>query len=149
MSSSRATRAITAAAHAGGDEHHVRALDRLGDLRERLLGRGAPDIRARAGAEPLRHADAELDPGAGEVLPERLRVGVGHHELDAAELGTDHVADGVAARPAHADHGDPRLEVDLPVGHREIQGHALLLLGMVWRRSAAVRVGRACVTGFP
>ena len=42
-----------AAAHAGGDEDHVRAVEMIGDLVDRLLGRGAADLRLRAGAETL------------------------------------------------------------------------------------------------
>jgi hypothetical protein len=39
-----------AAAHAGGDEHHMRALEVIADLVDRLFGCGAPDFRLRAGA---------------------------------------------------------------------------------------------------
>ena len=43
-----------AAAHAGGDEAHVRAVGQMvDDLVDALLGRGAPDFRLRAGAETL------------------------------------------------------------------------------------------------
>ena len=55
----------------------------------------------------------------------------------------------IAARAAHADHRDAGLEVDLPVGHREIQGHWRLLLGKVGRRAAVVRGWVAVVTGIP
>ena len=50
--------------------------------------------------------------GLGGV--ERLRVGVGDEELDALDVGADHVGDGVAARAADADDTDPRAKfVDL------------------------------------
>ena len=42
-----------AAAHAGGDEAHVRARELVADLVDRLLGGGAADFRLRAGAEAL------------------------------------------------------------------------------------------------
>src|SRR5690606_27467234 len=40
-----------AATLAAGDEHHVRALEDLLDLVPVVLGRAAPDLRVRAGAE--------------------------------------------------------------------------------------------------
>ena len=42
-----------AAAHAGGDEHHVRAGEVVADLVDHLLGGGAADFGLRAGAEPF------------------------------------------------------------------------------------------------
>ncbi len=50
-----------AAAHAAGDEHHVRALHRLKDVVDRLLGGRASDIGPRAGAKAAGNADPELD----------------------------------------------------------------------------------------
>ena len=44
-----------AAAHAGGDEHHVRAGQMIADLVDHLLGGGAADLRLRAGAETFGH----------------------------------------------------------------------------------------------
>jgi hypothetical protein len=41
-----------AAAHAGGDEGHVRAGEVIVDLVDRLFSRGAADLRLRAGAQP-------------------------------------------------------------------------------------------------
>ena len=40
-----------AAAHAGGDEHHVRAGEMIADFVDDFLGGGAPDFGLRAGAE--------------------------------------------------------------------------------------------------
>ena len=54
-----------AAAHAGGDEDHVRAVEVVGDLVDRLLGGGAADLRLRAGAETLGDGDAHLDQPLG------------------------------------------------------------------------------------
>ncbi len=53
------------AAHAGGDEHHVRARDLLADLVDGLFGRGFTDLRARAGAE----AFGQLKRRAGADAP--------------------------------------------------------------------------------
>ena len=50
-----------AAAHAGGDEAHVRAFERALDLGDRLLGGGAADFGPRAGAEALGDVRPELD----------------------------------------------------------------------------------------
>ena len=54
-----------AAALAGGDEDHVRALERFLDLVARLGGGAVADVRVGAGAEALRElvADVELDVG--------------------------------------------------------------------------------------
>ena len=96
-----------AAAHAGGDEAHMGAVERLLDLGQRLFGGGLADLRPGAGAEPLGDPEAELDLAVGEAVVERLRVGVGDDEIDALDVGVDHVGDGVAAGAADADHADP------------------------------------------
>ena len=101
-----------AAAHAGGDEHHVRAGDRGADLLDGFLGRGLADLGLGAGAEAFGEVDAELNAVLGARGGERLRVGVGDDELDAVEAGRDHVVDGIAAGAADADDGDARLQVD-------------------------------------
>ena len=71
-----------ASAHAGGDEAHMGAVERLFDLVDRLFGGGLADLRAGAGAEALGGAAAELEPrSAGKR--QRLSIGVGGDELDA------------------------------------------------------------------
>ncbi len=50
-----------AAAHACGDERHMRAGEMLANLVQRLFSRRRADFRARAGAQALGHGDAELD----------------------------------------------------------------------------------------
>ena len=100
-----------AAAHAGGDEDHVRAGEVIADLVDHFLRRGAADLGLRAGAEPLGHLHAHLDDALGLRHGERLRVGVGHDEIDALETGGDHVVDGIAAGAADAEHGDARLQL--------------------------------------
>ena len=90
-----------AAAHAGGDEHHVGAgRDSSRIALGVLLGGGAADLRLGAGAEPL---CAELELDRRQVVGQRLRVGVGDDELDPAQTGRDHGVDRVAAAAAHAD----------------------------------------------
>ena len=74
-----------AAAHAGGDEHHVRAVQMIADLVDHLLGGGAADIGLRAGAEPFGDLHAHLDDALGLGHGERLGVGVGDDEVDALQ----------------------------------------------------------------
>src|SRR3954468_363182 len=49
------------AALAGGDEHHVRALERLLDVVARLGGRAEADLRVGAGAQAVRQVVADVD----------------------------------------------------------------------------------------
>ena len=112
-----------AAAHAGGDEHHVGAVEQLQDLRQRLFGRLAADLGPRAGAQALGDGDAELDAAVGQRLAERLRVGVGDDEFHAFQRGADHVVDGVSARATDADDGDARLNLGLRLRETEVDCH--------------------------
>ena len=92
-----------AAALAGGDEDHVRALERLLDLVARLGGRAVADLGVGAGAEALGElvADVELDVGVAHL--ERLGVRVDGDELDAAQACVDHAVDGIGSAAADAD----------------------------------------------
>ncbi len=107
----RAGAGAGAAAHAGGDEQHVRARHLGADLVHRLFRRRLADFRLRSGAEAFRQVDAELQAVLGAGGRERLSVGVGDHELDARQAGGDHVVDGVAAGAADADHRQPRSQI--------------------------------------
>ena len=124
-----------AAAHAGGDEHHVRAVEVIADLVDRLFGGGAADLRLRAGAETLGDGDAHLDEPLGLGRGQRLGVGVGDHELAALQPGADHVVDRVAAGAADAEHGDLRLQF-LDLGHFQIDCHGILVRLDPYRPSA-------------
>ena len=117
-----------AAAHAGGDEHHVRAGEMVADFVDHLLGGGAPDIGLRAGAEALGHLHAHLDDALGLRHGQRLGIGVGDDEVDPLKPGRDHVVDGVAASPTDAEHGEPRLQL-ADVGDLQVDAHSCLLLG--------------------
>ena len=98
-----------AAAHAGGDEHHVGALQRIHDAFA-IFKRGlAADFRVRAGAEALGDIAAELQLQLRAAVLDRLRVGVGGDELHAVDAAIDHVRDRVAAAAAHAHHLDDRI----------------------------------------
>ena len=65
-----------AAAHAGGDEDHVGALQQALDLVLLLEGRPVAELGVRAGAEAARDAAAEVDGDVGGRLLQRLKVGV-------------------------------------------------------------------------
>ncbi len=92
-----------------------------------LLGGRAADFRLRAGAEAFGHLQAHLDDAVSLGRGQRLRVGVGDHELDAVQTGFDHVVDGVAAGAADAEDGDAGLEFP-DVRSLQIDCHDLLPL---------------------
>ena len=115
-----------AAAHAGGDEHHVRAGQMIADFVDDFLGGGAADLRLRTGAETFGDLHAHLDDALGLRQRQRLGVGVGDDEIDALQARGDHVVDGVAAGAADPEHGDPRLQLP-DVGNFQIDAHGCLL----------------------
>ena len=91
-----------AAAHAGGDEHHVAACD---DLLERFqaLFRGLlTHFGIAARAQALRQFFADLDLRLGSVIVESLAIRVDRDERDALQVGLDHSVYGVAACAAYA-----------------------------------------------
>ncbi len=119
-----------AAALAGGDEHHVGALERLLDL----LG-GAPRRPARPtsgslpGAEAAGELAADVELHVGVAHQQRLRVGVDGDELDALQPGVDHAVDGVDAAAADADDLDDRQVVLRVAGHGRNLRNALGWVG--------------------
>ena len=96
------------AAHAGGDEGHVRALQRLGDLLAFADGRVASYLRLGARTQPG-FAEAQLF--VCDATLQGLRVGVGGDEFDAHDAFADHVIDRIAAGTADADHLDHGLRI--------------------------------------
>ena len=133
-----------AAAHAGGDEHHVRAGEVIADFVDHLLGGGAADLGLRAGAETFGDLHAHLDDALGLRQRQRLGVGIGDDEIDALQAGGDHVVDGVAAGAADPEHGDPRLQL-ADVGNFQIDAHGCLLFA---RTSAVAQRPSAAPPGF-
>ncbi len=127
-----------AAAHAGGDEHHVGALQMVADLVDHLLRGGAPDLRLGAGAETFGHRHAHLDDTLGLRHGERLRVGIRDDEVDTLQAARDHVVDGVAAGAARPEHGDPRLEL-ADIRNLQIDAHVCLFMRGSRRRVGPVR----------
>ncbi|MNZ75477.1 hypothetical protein D3C78_939550 [compost metagenome] len=102
-----------AAAHAGGDEHHVGALQHLGDALA-VLQRGlAADVGIGAGTEPLGHVHAQLQDGLGIDLLQCLGIGVGTDEIDVVDVAAQHVIDGVAATTADTDDLDYRIRLNV------------------------------------
>ena len=86
----------------------------------------AADIGLGARAQAFGGGGAELDAALGLGLGQRLGVGVGDDELDAFELGLDHVVDGIAAGAAHAQHGDAGTQF-LGFGDFQVDRHVILL----------------------
>ena len=95
-----------AAAHAGGDEHHVRILQGLADLAAALLRRLAAHLRVGARALSVGQllADLNLILRAGDV--QRLLVRIHRHKVHAGHTGAHHAVDNVISAAAHADHLD-------------------------------------------
>ena len=97
-----------AAAHTGGDEDHLRALEGICNLILALLGRTLADLRVCTCAAALGELGAQLHLGGSMVLGQRLLVGVHCDEFDALQAVADHAVDGVAAAAAYADDLDRR-----------------------------------------
>nr|WP_206542962.1 hypothetical protein [Pantoea stewartii] len=100
-----------AAAHAGGDENHVRAGERIAKPVHHLLRGRCTDNGLRTGAEALGDLGTHLDDALRFRHRQRLRVGVGDDEVDALQPGGDHVVDGITTRAADAEDGDPRFQL--------------------------------------
>jgi hypothetical protein len=75
-------------------------------------------IASSAAAPPI----SGLDPALGARAHQSLRVGVRHHEFDAAESSGDHVVDGIAASASDTEHGDAWLQLR-EIRNFEIDGH--------------------------
>ena len=98
----RGSACACAAAHAGGDEHHVGALQRLGHLVAALLGGLAAHIGVRACALAAGELLADLNfiVGAGGV--QCLLVRVDRHKIHALSAAAHHAVDHVVAAAADA-----------------------------------------------
>ncbi len=129
-----------AAAHARGDEHHVRAVEMPGEVFRRFLGRGLADFRPSARAVALGDMRPELDAAFGAREHQLLRVGIGDDEFHARQIKGDHVVDRIGAAAADADHRDTRCEICLCRGlSDQVQGHVCVS----WQ--AGVKRGRAAM----
>jgi len=102
-----------AAAHASGDEAHMRAGKVIDDLLNALFGSGSANAGTGARAQTFGDFDAQLDAVFGLCLLQRLSVSVGHNEINAVQLLFDHVVDRVAACPANTEDGDTGFQIIL------------------------------------
>ena len=101
-----------AAAHTGGDEHHIGILQRLGDLVAALLGALTAHLGVGAGALAMGQllADLDLIVGAGHV--QRLLVRIDGHKIHALGAGFHHSVHHVVSAAADADD----LNIDYGIG---------------------------------
>ena len=96
------------AAHAGGDEAHVRAFERALDVFDGFISSGASDFRPRASAKALRNLQTKLNTPIGRRGVQRLRVRIRDDEVHALNIGAHHVRDGIPAGATDANYADPR-----------------------------------------
>ena len=116
-----------AAAHAGGDEHHVGAVQMAEQFVGRFFRRRLADFRLRTRAQTLGQMRPKLDSAIGSAVHQLLRVGVRDHEIDALQVGGDHVVDRVRATATDTDHGDPGGEIGVRLWrYDEIQCHGFV-----------------------
>ena len=113
-----------AAAHAGGDEHHIRVLKGLGDVVAVLLGAALAHLGIAAGALAVGQllTDLELDVRPGGA--QHLLVRIDGDEFNALDILLHHMVDHVVSGAADAD--------DLYIHHivgtgLEIISHGLFL----------------------
>jgi hypothetical protein len=102
-----------AAAHPGGDEHHVLPGAERGDRLSALPRRSLTHIRLASGTEAASALGTQLQRLRRERDGERLHVGVHAHELDAGVVlvleALHHTVHCVAAAAAYPDHLDGAL----------------------------------------
>src|SRR3989441_12773946 len=84
-----------------GDEHQVRALQRVQHLVAVLLDRLASDLGARARPQPPRQLLPDLHLHVGLVVEQGLGVGVDGDEFHALQALVHHAVQGVAATATH------------------------------------------------
>ena len=91
-----------AAAHAGGHEDHVGALQRLQDVVAALFRRLFSDLGTRTRAQAARELLADLDAFRRHRMQERLRIRIDGDELHTLKPCCNHAVHGVPAAAAHA-----------------------------------------------
>ena len=89
-----------AAAHAGGDEHHVGPLEDLLKVLGFFHGGFAAHFGIAPGPQTPGHIGTQLDLHRGQAPLQGLGIGVGGDEIDAHHLGGNHIINGVAAGAA-------------------------------------------------
>ena len=107
-----------ATAQAGGDEHHVGALESVDELLG-VLQRGVPaHLGVGAGTQPLGELAPDLDLCGCPARTQRLAIGVDRQEIHAGQLGVDHAVDGVTAAAADTHHLDVGAQRRLVIKHQ-------------------------------
>ena len=95
-----------ATAQAGGDEDHIRSLQRFDDLLRVFKSSAAANIGVGAGAQAHREPHAKLELYRSLRCLERLHIGVGGDKLHAFHVGGNHTVYRIAAATTHADYLD-------------------------------------------
>jgi hypothetical protein len=86
-------------AHPGGDEGHVRVVEKLHDIVKALLGGGASDFRLCPGAQTFGQACAKLNLMFCKGPLQGLRVRIADDEIDPDKIRGDHVIDALPPAP--------------------------------------------------
>ena len=137
-----------AAAHAGGDEHQVCALERLQQLVAGFLGGLLADHRIAARAQPPGEFLAQLQPLHGRRLDQGLGIGVEHPIAHALQVGRNHAIDRIAAATTDANH----LNASGLAGHDAVSSRDAGAVGAFVRdlhgRSHAVHPGQHYVVAW-
>jgi hypothetical protein len=123
-----------------GDEQHVGAGELVADLFDHLFGGGPADIGLGAGAETFGRRHTHLDDAFGPRHGKGLGIRVSDDKIDALEPCIDHVVDGVTARAAYTENGNPRLQF-ASVELRHLSARA----GPPYRPRS---IERACLSAF-
>jgi len=89
----------------------------------------APTEGRAPGAQTFGDLHAQLHAMLGIRLAERLRIGVGDHELHTIEGLLDHVVHGVAPGPANTENGDAGLEIVMS-GYCKVECHCFVRLSL-------------------
>ena len=95
-----------AAAHTGGDEHHVGALQHLGQCRTALLSGLLADFGLGAGAHAVGQLFANLNLILADGFIQVLLIGIDGDELHTVHAGFNHTVNNVVAGTADANHLD-------------------------------------------
>ena len=113
-----------AAAHARGDEDHMRTGQLVADLVNHFFGSGAPDFRLRTRTQTLGDLNPHLDDPMGLGGGQRLRIGITDNEFASLQTKLDHIIDRITARAANTENGDPWLQF-ADIRNLEIDCHLL------------------------
>ena len=122
-----------AAAHTGGDEHHIGAFQDLGDGRAALLGGLLADLRLGACAHAAGQLLADLHLILADRLIQVLLIGVHGHKLHAVHTGTDHTVNNIIACTANTN------DLDLDDTLQRTIGHIYFLLCIVSQKCSRYR----------